>query len=517
MTTIINTQNLKLPATVTFDSAKVVLTGSNGAGKTTLLHCIAAAYTGKGMGGVDLASLSPTGKPSCDVIVDGKRIIVGDMPLFDLRALASLSGPQRAEYLFGLLGGKVEKKDIEDLVRKLTPAYLQSETRCVLGAANVDAAVKIAGEKKREADTRLDGYRALTKSTIECDRTFVESEIKRLEEIASDKFAAKRAEIIAEGKAVKARIAEKFGEEALDKDPGELYNKLINWKSESKDLADIAAAQQDTVNTLSGQFSAQRLMVNALNNANNCPTCGKPVEASLLSSLRAKLAQIEAKHKAADSDLWAMREDLSGYRDDIARGEELLKLLGQLNDLRCGLDGLEPGKHTPQAVADAKRQIEEHKALLAQYEQIENASKLIAATEEEAKTFRAIESALKNLKASVAQQAGFPPRVAATVQEVLGYTLGFGKVGSRMDITVTRDGENPRPITTLSAGEWQVVAAAFGLMQPDATVLVEAAEIDDANFHKLTECLESQDGLVVIADWRDRVTSDKWSKVEVKA
>jgi len=508
MKTIINTTHLPIPATVELDGDKIILTGANGKGKTTILNCLATVATGVGVGNADLALYSVDGKkPTVDVFCDGKRVMVGDYEIFDLRALSQLTGTQRADYLFDLLGGKVMPEDIAKVINDLTPPHLQKATLTILKVSGIDAAITAANEAKKEADTQLAGTRAMAKVAVECNVATVQADIARLENIVADKYSEERARLVLQGKALKEELGDK-----ADRDPSELFSKINAAKSDRAEILEQARMQQDTVNTLSGQCSALRLAINALKDSSECPTCGHKVEPTTVENLTRQYAGLTEREKAATADLKAMRSDAEMLGKKIAIGEELLKKLNRLYDLREGLKAIPKGQYSSEQVVEASDKLKELKTLLAQHEQVAKASEQVAKLEEEAKVHRAIESALKQLKAKVAEASGFPARVADAVKNTLGYELGFGKIGRVMDITVTRDGIT-RAITTLSAGEWQVVAACFGLMKPTAWVLVEAAEIDNAHYDALLTALATQTGLVVVADWQRRKTGAAWKQI----
>lgn len=481
---------------------KGVIVGANGSGKSTILNAICVALTGRLFGG---------GKPT-EINKDARarlENIETKPPVYDLKSLAALTGPARAEYLFSILGGKATVAQMEAALYPIFPPHLRDNVTTIIGKGDIDESLKAVNAQKKELDNIIAGLRALANREETISKSVATRELELLRKRLAGVDDSKRRELSKE----LAGLIEKLGDKA-EKKTSEIESKLQVVNGNITDLSDRLKVEKDSLNRLDAEARSLNQSVKVLRelDAPTCPTCGQSVTSELIELIASKAQAATAKHAEYRSVVMSIETELTKWQNHKKTGDELLKNLREVARLRSELKALPESRYTPEEIKDLREREAEFVATLAAIENSEKASATLAKCEDEASRMRKAEAALKKLKADIAQGAGFPESVQNIISTTLGWTLEFGNAGRTMDILI-RDEQGTRGLSTASAGEWQIIAAAFGAMKHDAAILVEAAEIDSENYGKLQKALSAHKGLVYIADCHGR-NPENWKVIE---
>lgn len=497
---------------------KTILVGANGAGKTSILHCLAAAYQGRGLGDIDLKALSLDGKEPVVEVYDGDTLVAsltrsGDRPVLDLRVLGKMTGPGRADYVCGLLGGKIEMKDIKGAVATCTPAHQVGKVAPIGNESDIDCAIATAGRLKREADDMAKTLRAVPAPENRLEDAEVQRQTLdlqgKLDKAGNDR---RRGDLIAEGQQVKLNLAGYAGLPCVD-EPDKLMAKVKEWSGKWTDNTDRRTQARDQLTAARANLSVLTREAAHLRDG-KCPTCHQAVSADVLKVAAIRIDELKNTIAKHEEDIEVLDRNVDKLADAVKRGREALVLLDRIDSLRQAVADLPKATMTPEEKVETDNRLTELHGLKRERDLFIKNSARLAEVEAEAKLYRACESALKALKSEKAASTGFPSHIVKAVKDILGYDLAFGKIGRSQDITVTAGGLT-RSITTLSGGEWQVVAALFGTLKPTALVLAELAEVDGVNVLKLLEILKDHKGPVVCASWAAMPEDPAWKVVRL--
>lgn len=485
---------------------KTILTGPNGAGKSTIIRCIEAALNGETSTG-KLADIS-SGKPSVTVTHNGE--VVGRFPggsesnaiALSLKALASLTGPQRAAKLFELLGGRVSSEEIKAVVEETVASDLRHLFN-MMSKDDIDLALRWVNTSKKESDKRMDGLRAVQDEAAAISEDVATARLKELKE----KFGRlDQVEERARTEREIASVTEELGE-YKDREPAAVDAKVAGWKRERDDLREQVSFANDEI--IRADNEIERLEALASRGDGKCPTCGHVITAEETTALRSALDKLKARRDDRKAGRKPINEKLAKYDNAIAKAYTVLKNLSRLYDLREYLKTLPVTQHTAEEIAAGKSAIDEYETALRIHEANRRNARKLREIEAEAKAFRAAENSLKALKTKAASAAGFPAHVTSIVHDILGLELRFEK----NDITVF-DGKVSRSIATLSGGEWAVVSAAFAALRPESWILLEAAEIDESRLARVLTALTALPNPVIVAHWAN-FDIEGYTKVEV--
>lgn len=472
---------------------KCVLAGRNGSGKSGVLSAICLALTGKLAGGG-----KPGAKQSAEIGIEGN--------VFDLRALGTMTGPERAAVLFKLLNANVTPEEIAATIAEIFPPHARNEARA-LQVPDIDKAIRAASDGKTDAEAAIRRLNAVS-TPPDISEVVALKELAEINELLEGRASKERERINSD-----IHAQEIAAGAYKDIPAAEIEKKLEGLKASRTDIADELAATKDDLERLGGDCRALQHAINLLTESEKCPTCGQAVPEGTIDRLCAQRDEKTAKHKKADELAVSLSKDLEKVKSNLSRGSEILAAVQSIAALKAKLDKLPAGKLTAERTAELEARKVELDAVVEGHKKAAAASKELESVTAEASRYRRAEAALKALKGAAAARAGFPAAVCELVEGVTGYNLGFAKDGRSMDVVVS-DGTCQRSISTLSAGEFQVVCAAFGVMEPDAVVLVEAAEMDDEALTKAQAMLADHPGPVFIADchWRN-TDPDKWETI----
>lgn len=481
---------------------KAVIAGRNGRGKSTILNAVRAAIVkdGRLLGGAKLKDIHPDASARLEECTATE--------VFDLSIYSTMTGAARAEALYRLLGAEVTKAEIEGVIYQLFRPSIRKEADTIVGDADIDKCIARANKRKNDLDDELRALRNIA-TPPDMDKAVAKLELEKLEKRLASCDDSKRKSLEKEYADIMARLGG-----YADRPVSDIAGKMPTIKGNITDLQDKRTIVEDKLAALTADARSLNTSVRSLREVQSpqCPTCGQAVNDALIAKI-AEAAQAATKLRDdVDKVLRELVASIDKWKANLAKGEGLIKDMNRRDELKQQIAALPVSRYSAAEIEELQDRKKEFEGVLLTYANAELASARIPELEYTASAVRKAEMQLKKLKGDCAQRAGFPESVQGIVKATLGWELTFGKAERTMDILV-KDGKQTRGISTCSAGEWQIIAAAFGAMKHDAAILVEAAEIDSENYGKLQKALSAHKGLVYIADCHGR-NPENWKVIE---
>lgn len=469
---------------------KTLLVGPNGSGKSSILNAIKIALKGTGLKGLRPDVLAPRSKKPYVSLTHNGEVIgqypagqwTSDWKVLDIHDIGS-TGPERTAYLLELMGGTITADEIHNLLRTELNADVYEQI-CTFGD-DPERIVSDINVKKRgsETDTKANMARIQVKTMRTVAQ--IEADIAKLHEQMHNPE-------------MDAATAYNDLQELLA-----AYPKLANTdttKAKAKLMRDIDSGNH-TLTTINDRAEVlqNRLADCKLATVTDgvCPTCGTRIGREAVDAARELRKEIQDEMKG-------LSQKEQEWRAFVHKSSESLKLLEKFIDLKSRSRAASSTSVSLTALRE-KRNALEIERTSAQARDKQSLLETISAE------WKLAEKLIKDHKTAKAESVKFPDKVADIVKGVLGVSdITFSTTGRTSEMCVVTD-SGIRPITTLSAGEMAVVAAAFGAMIPNTIILVEAAEIDSDKLTKLMEHLLDIPEPVIIASWDASRKADGWT------